>query len=328
MQRALTLRVMFALARVVRAPHWSIRMSRTLPYSLIVAAMVLPQPIWSASLQPTLPPQPPVKARIISVRIAADRSIYGVGESIKIRTTLINRSTHELNVDRAPPYALVKLEIFDAERTVAPSASPFCDGCINSAIGLALPPGKPVVVGFFDSYNHWAPAEWADIRHWGYDIKRPGSYTILALSYMYAIGAGVAQFQTSPTDKSNEVHITMTRGPIGSYNASAMRHSCDIVEAQAIDAVQPNYPESIRNRAVGRVIVEVEVIVGPAGNLMATQVVKSSGNLLIDGAAVRAARESSYSPKTVCGQPTRGSFLFRAVFQQPKPKTGASMRPE
>jgi TonB family protein len=87
------------------------------------------------------------------------------------------------------------------------------------------------------------------------------------------------------------------------------------VEATVADAVKPEYPESARNRGFGRSTVEVEVSVGPVGSVLGTRVTKSSGNSLIDDATVRAARESTYSPKLVNCQPTQGSYLFRAVFQ-------------
>jgi hypothetical protein len=37
--------------------------------------------------------------------------------------------------------------------------------------------------------------------------------------------------------------------------------------------------------------------------------------MAIDQAALRAARESNYSPKLVDCQPTQGDYLFRADFQ-------------
>ena len=87
------------------------------------------------------------------------------------------------------------------------------------------------------------------------------------------------------------------------------------VEATVTNAVQPDYPESARDLGLGAVSVEVEVNVGPSGNLISATVYKSASNMAIDQAALRAARQSTYSPKLVNCQPTTGNYLFRADFQ-------------
>ena len=87
------------------------------------------------------------------------------------------------------------------------------------------------------------------------------------------------------------------------------------MEASVTNPVQPDYPESARDLGLGAVTVNVKVTVGPSGNLIGASVYKSSGNMAIDQAALRAARESNYSPKLVDCQPTQGDYLFRADFQ-------------
>jgi TonB family protein len=87
------------------------------------------------------------------------------------------------------------------------------------------------------------------------------------------------------------------------------------VEATVTNAVQPDYPESARDLGLGAVSVEVEVTVGPSGNLVTASVYKSSSNMSIDQAALRAARQSTYSPKLINCSPTTGNYLFRADFQ-------------
>ena len=107
------------------------------------------------------------------------------------------------------------------------------------------------------------------------------------------------------------------QGPAGSYAAPTDVPACanPNVGATPTNKVQGEYPASTRDLGSGPATVVVEVTVGPAGNLLGTRVVKSSGNSLIDYAAVRAARESSYSPKIVNCQPTQGNYLFRAILQ-------------
>ena len=87
------------------------------------------------------------------------------------------------------------------------------------------------------------------------------------------------------------------------------------VEATVTNAVQPDYPESARDLGLGAVSVEIEVTVGPSGNLISATVYKSASNMAIDQAALRAARQSAYSPKLINCQPTTGNYLFRADFQ-------------
>ncbi len=87
------------------------------------------------------------------------------------------------------------------------------------------------------------------------------------------------------------------------------------VEATVTNPVQPDYPESARDLGLGAVTVEVEVTVAPSGNLVDAKIYKSSSNMSIDQAALRAARQSTYSPKLVGCQPTQGDYLFRADFQ-------------
>jgi TonB family protein len=87
------------------------------------------------------------------------------------------------------------------------------------------------------------------------------------------------------------------------------------VEATVTNPVQPDYPETARDLGLGAVTAEVEVTVGPSGNLISAKIFKSAGNMAIDQAALRAARQSTYSPKLVDCQPTQGDYLFRADFQ-------------
>ncbi len=87
------------------------------------------------------------------------------------------------------------------------------------------------------------------------------------------------------------------------------------VEATVTNPVQPDYPESAKDLGLGAVSVEVEVTVGPSGNLVSATVYKSSNNMSIDQAALRAARQSTYSPKLINCSPTTGNYLFRADFQ-------------
>jgi TonB family protein len=275
------------------------------------------------------------KSGIILVRIETNATEYKVGEPIWLRVALINKSSHELYLNGAPaPFQITDLTIVDARGHRLPSLpKPSKDSMIgNSGMEFRqpLPPGKPVYMWYNDPYSHWALREWADVRHWGYHIGQPGEYTLVASPTLYVGGAGGIIFKASPSDKSNKVRVTAIRGratnfaaptsppiPIirvraGNYSASTMHRACATPNAEATvtNPVRPEYPESAKEIGLGPVTVEVEVVVGPTGNLSRASIYKSSNNMAIDQAALRAARESSYSPKLVNCQPTQGDYLF------------------
>ena len=87
------------------------------------------------------------------------------------------------------------------------------------------------------------------------------------------------------------------------------------VEATVTNPVQPEYPESAKEIGLGAVTVtgrghgrtERAISIG-------AKIYKSSSNMAIDQAALRAARESTYSPKLIDCAPSQGDYLFRADF--------------
>jgi protein TonB len=87
------------------------------------------------------------------------------------------------------------------------------------------------------------------------------------------------------------------------------------VDATVTNPAAAEYPESAKDLGLGEVTVNVKVTVGPSGNLIGAEVYKSSGNMMIDQAALRTARQSTYAPKLVNCQPTTGDYLFRVDFQ-------------
>ena len=86
------------------------------------------------------------------------------------------------------------------------------------------------------------------------------------------------------------------------------------VEASVTRATQPDYPQSARDLNLGPVSVEIEVTIGPDGEIKDAEVYRSSTNLAIDQSALRAARASTYAPKIVNCNPVAGRYLFRADF--------------
>jgi TonB family protein len=70
----------------------------------------------------------------------------------------------------------------------------------------------------------------------------------------------------------------------------------DVTIAQA---ATPAYPASAADLGIGPVVVYVQVTVNPDGSLAHAVIARSSNNSAIDSAALRAARQSLYSPRIV-----------------------------
>jgi protein TonB len=107
-----------------------------------------------------------------------------------------------------------------------------------------------------------------------------------------------------------------TGPPVDATPAATAKPACanPNQEATVTNPMSPDYPDSARDLGLGPVIVLVEVTIGPSGALVDATVSQKSGNMAIDQAALRAARQSQYSPKLVNCVPTTGSYIFKADF--------------
>jgi TonB family protein len=127
-----------------------------------------------------------------------------------------------------------------------------------------------------------------------------------------------------PHSKFNQTQVWVVADTVDAsatgINANTQRRlpvSCKIPDHQVavLKAVVPDYPESARDLGIGAVIVQIDVTVGPLGNLISASVYKSANNMALDQAALRAARQSTYSPKLEDCKPVTGSYLFTAAFE-------------
>lgn len=260
----------------------------------------------------------------VVARIESDRFVYHLGDPIRLRLTLTNKSSDQLYIGHSPPpFALVDLQIFDSSGRPLPHGEPHFPppkglrAGIGSILSSDLPPGRPVIIDFSDPEMNSRRTEWADVKYWGYAIKKPEAYTLVATPKIEAFGPG-DEFNDAPAHESNALRIRVTRGHAGPllHYAAAPNLACPRPNAEATvtNQVPAQYPSS-GSAAFHSPTVEIEVVVGQPGNLVDVRVVKSSGNLSIDQAALRSARQSTFSPKLVNCQPTQGKYLFRAIFQ-------------
>lgn len=70
-------------------------------------------------------------------------------------------------------------------------------------------------------------------------------------------------------------------------------------EVTLAQAATPAYPASAADLGIGPVTIYVQVAVNPDGSVDHAFIVRSSNNMALDQAALRAARASTYSPKLV-----------------------------
>jgi protein TonB len=86
------------------------------------------------------------------------------------------------------------------------------------------------------------------------------------------------------------------------------------VDATTTNPIAPDTPETAREQgATGTV--QVKVSLTATGSVLAAAVYKSSGSPLLDEAAVRAARQSTYAPEIDDCVKVAGDYIFRADFE-------------
>lgn len=189
-------------------------MIRSIFRSIICGAVVM---LLSAQYYVVPPTHYPVRSGIIAIHIESDNSVYRVDEPIKLRVTLINKSGEKLDLPDGPPYVMTNLEVFDDKGKGLSSTGQqgvACGNCGNGTRSLELDPGKPVIIGYFDPDGHWSYQEWANIRHWGYDITRAGNYTLVVAPSPNVVVLeenGASGFAPSPGDRSNAVRIRVAQ---------------------------------------------------------------------------------------------------------------------
>lgn len=85
-------------------------------------------------------------------------------------------------------------------------------------------------------------------------------------------------------------------------------------DATVTTQVAPDYPERARGAGLGVSKVSIRVYLSPKGTVAALRVFNSSGNVDLDQAAIRAAAQSTYSPRVKNCKPAFGLYLFRVTF--------------
>jgi TonB family protein len=86
-----------------------------------------------------------------------------------------------------------------------------------------------------------------------------------------------------------------------------------VVDAKFTRQIQPDYPEIAKvQNAQGTAVVLATI--GPKGNVLAARVDQSTGNRLLDSAALAAARASGFEPPKINGKPATETYRLVYTF--------------
>ena len=86
-----------------------------------------------------------------------------------------------------------------------------------------------------------------------------------------------------------------------------------VVEARFVHQAQPDYPEVAKEQnAQGTAVVFATI--GPNGNVLSTRIDQSTGNRLLDAAALAAARQSTFEPPMINGKPATETYRLLYTF--------------
>jgi TonB family protein len=99
--------------------------------------------------------------------------------------------------------------------------------------------------------------------------------------------------------------------PAGPTAAPSPACSVPNASAAVLQQAPAYYPDSARFLNLGPAVVTVSVTVDANGRMRSASIVKSSANLALDQAALRAARNSTFSPKVVDCTTVEGIYFMR-----------------
>jgi hypothetical protein len=160
----------------------------------------------------------PTRAGVFGLRIESNKTAYRLGEPIRLRVTLRNNTDEHLAVIGAPPAGLCDLRILDGRGRPLPRVGARQTKLPRDGVGaIDFPARKSMVLWWADPAKHLAIEQWVDVASWGYDIDRPGSYTITAFPTLDAFvrseqNSGIgASFTTSQGDASNRLRISVEK---------------------------------------------------------------------------------------------------------------------
>ena len=86
-----------------------------------------------------------------------------------------------------------------------------------------------------------------------------------------------------------------------------------VVDARFIDRVSPTYPDMAKEQGASGTAI-VLATVGPSGNVLSVAIDQSTGNRMLDEAALSAARSSRFEPPEIDGKPATETYRIVYTF--------------
>ncbi|HEY8259376.1 MAG TPA: hypothetical protein VIG08_17085 [Gemmatimonadales bacterium] len=148
-------------------------------------------------------PGPVYSARDIHLTIEPRQTTFQAGSPVEVRLTLTNQSEHELRYVDLPPFYLTSLRVYDAGGHEAELTDwqPVTMISGPSPPIILLGPGETTIIRDWGRHD-----EWLDLKYWRYDLRNPGTYTI--------VGVPMVAGPTLTADtsvRSNRAEITVTK---------------------------------------------------------------------------------------------------------------------
>jgi hypothetical protein len=140
-------------------------------------------------------------ARVVRVRIEADKATYEVGEPIKVRLTLRNVSSEAIAFRSSVPRLYVSLHVTDEGNRALD---------VDQRLINQFPSGhwgrESYLKGGEERVLKWEDSEWMNLQDWGYRISNPGRYTITGTPYVWG-----DKLVLDKSIRSNEATITVAK---------------------------------------------------------------------------------------------------------------------
>jgi hypothetical protein len=153
-------------------------------------------------------------ARDFRLRIETDHSDYHVGDSILVRLTLLNVSSHTVAFFGASATGLTQLLVSSEDGHRIGTTLPRVDH-IWWGRTCDLDPGQEVGLPGQERTNRGELTGrglvWVNLRYWGYDIRSPGEYTIVGMPLVFEVNPEHPRslLGQDTTVRSNEAKFTI-----------------------------------------------------------------------------------------------------------------------
>lgn len=165
----------------------------------------------------------PVRPGIFSIRLESNKPVYEAGDRIALRLIITNNTNRPYAAEYAPPSGLCDLLVFDDRgQRVPPSSTAYAGfggpGPYEFTAHASVRALTYYPRGTITFLPGRAPArlspEWEDLSSFGYNLKQPGTYTLVAIPKIRGFErtpAGVVSFTGSPSERSNTVKIEIAK---------------------------------------------------------------------------------------------------------------------